>query len=192
MKLDSLCNVISGQIISRLKNKDFEDDARLKKFRILMPKAISGGKVDHKGLAEEFLVKEPPEDCITKEGDIIFKLSSPYGAAYISKNDEGLVVPSFCCRLTDIQNTEPFFLLAFLNSTTARRQFDMVCGGSTVSILKITSMRNVEVPGIDAIMQKDIGQRYHKVLELKDLVDEAIEFEMIKNDTLFKEAKNAE
>ena len=32
----------------------------------------------------------------TKEGDVVVKLSTPYNATYVTKENEGLAVPSFC------------------------------------------------------------------------------------------------
>lgn len=187
MRLDSLCNVISGQIISRLKTKSGETSSAIKSARILMPKAIRDGGVIHDDLDEAQLSKDPSLNFLTKEGDIIFKLSSPYGAAYIDKTEEGLLVPSFCCRLTEIKDVDPFFLLAYLNSKAAMHQYEVACGGAVVAILKINSVRTLEIPDISPAMQAEIGKRYRSILELRYLVENAFNLEKEKFEVLFKE-----
>ena len=187
MRLDSLCNVISGQIISRLKTKSGETSSAIKSARILMPKAIRDGGVIHDDLDKAQLSKDPSLNFLTKEGDIIFKLSSPYGAAYIDKTEEGLLVPSFCCRLTEIKDVDPFFLLAYLNSKAAMHQYEVACGGAVVAILKINSVRTLEIPDISPAMQAEIGKRYRSILELRYLVENAFNLEKEKFEVLFKE-----
>ena len=177
MKLDLLCNVISGQIISRLKTKSGETPSDIRSARILMPKAIRDGGVIHDDLDVAQISKDLSPNFLTKEGDIIFKLSSPYGAAYIDKTEEGLLVPSFCCRLTEIRDVDPFFLLAYLNSKAAMHQYEVACGGSVVAILKINSVRNLEIPELPSAMQAEIGKRYRSILELRYLVENVFSLE---------------
>ena len=152
-----------------------------------MPKAIRDGGVIHDDLDEAQISKEPSSNSLTKEGDIIFKLSSPYGAAYIDKTEEGLLVPSFCCRLTEIRDVDPFFLLAYLNSKAAMHQYEVACGGSVVAILKINSVRNLEIPELPSAMQAEIGKRYRSILELRYLVENVFSLEKERFEVLFKE-----
>ena len=187
MKLDLLCNVISGQIISRLKTKSGETPSDIRSARILMPKAIRDGGVIHDDLDVAQISKDPSPNFLTKEGDIIFKLSSPYGAAYIDKTEEGLLVPSFCCRLTEIRDVDPFFLLAYLNSKAAMHQYEVACGGSVVAILKINSVRTLEIPELPSAMQAEIGKRYRSILELRYLVENVFSLEKERFEVLFKE-----
>lgn len=187
MKLESLCNVISGQILSRLKPKAEGTGAIVKHAKVIMPKAIQDGVVVYQDLVEEQLAKEPSDNNLTKAGDIVFKLSSPYGAAYIDKNEEGLLVPSFCCRLTDIKGVDPFFLLAYLNSKLAMHQYEVAAGGSAIAILKINSVRTLDIPELSVEKQTEIGQRYHNILELRYLVEKAFKFEKDRFEILFKE-----
>lgn len=183
MKLATLCDVKAGHIVSRLKAKD--DAENRIEYKVLVPKAIRNGIVSHEDLATEILSKEPSQDCITKEGDIVMKLSSPYGAAYINKEDERLLVPSFCCRLSNFKGIDPYFLITYLNSKKARFQYEALCGGAVIAILRIGSIRDLVIPECSEDIQKEIGERYKKIQELMLLVNEASELEMLRAESYF-------
>lgn len=183
MKLATLCDIKAGQIVSRLKSKDGSGDD--KKIKVLLPKAIQDGWVVGEGLALEMISKEPPQDCLTKAGDIVLKLSSPYGAAYITEKDEGLLVPSFCCRLSGFHDVDPHFLVAYFNSNKARFQYEALCGGAVIAILRIGSVRELDIPECPEEVQVEIGERYRKVRELRMLVDEAARLEMDRAEKYF-------
>lgn len=190
MKLDSLCDVISGQITSRLKGKEDDSDTRKIEMKVLIPKAIKDGRVDHEALVIETFSKKPSENNITKEGDIVFKLSSPYGAAYIDKEDEGLLIPSFCCRMTNIREIDPLFLVMYLNSESAKYQYVTACGGAVIPILKISSVRNLDIIDVSREEQKDISARYRNIIKLKKLVEYAYNLELANFEYAFGREKN--
>ncbi len=183
MKLATLCDVKAGHIISRLKSKNDEENTI--QYKVLLPKAIRNGMVNHEDLAIEMLCKEPPLDFITKEGDIVMKLSSPYGAAYVEKKDEGLLVPSFCCRLSGFKDVDSHFLLTYLNSKKARFQYEALCGGAVIAILRIGSIRDLNIPECSKDVQKNIGKRYQKVQKLMLLTEEAAALEMLRAESFF-------
>lgn len=183
MRLATLCDVRAGHIVSRLKSKNDEENTI--EYQVLLPKAIRNGIVGHEDLATEMLCKEPPLDCITKEGDIVMKLSSPYGAAYVEKKDEGLLVPSFCCRLSGFKDVDPYFLLTYLNSRKAKFQYEAFCGGAVIAILRIGSIRDMNIPECSEDVQNDIGKRYQKVQKLMMLTEEAAGLEMLRAESFF-------
>lgn len=183
MKLATLCDVKAGHIVSRLKSKDDKDNTI--RYEVVIPKAIRDGRIDHDDLAEELLCKDPSQDCITKEGDIVMKLSSPYGASYVTKDDEGLLVPSFCCRLSNFKNIDPYFLVTYLNSNKARFQYEALCGGTVIAILRIGSIRDLVIPDCSPDIQKEIGERYQKVQKLMMLAEESAELEMQRAECFF-------
>ena len=183
MNLATLCDVKAGHIVSRLKSKN--EDENTIAYKVLLPKAIRNGMVAHEDLATEMLSKEPPQDCLTQEGDIVMKLSSPYGAAYVGKEDEGLLVPSFCCRLSQIKDVDPFFLVTFLNSGKARFQYEALCGGVVIAILRIGSIRDLVIPVCSPDVQKEIGERYKRIQKLRLLVEEAADLEMRRAESCF-------
>lgn len=78
-------------------------------MKVLIPKAISNGRVNPLELATLDVKIGVDSKRITQEGDIVMKLSTPYDACIITKEDEGLLVPSFCVIIK-------MFLIIFLKN----------------------------------------------------------------------------
>lgn len=172
----SKINVYSGQIISRVEAKDEVGDNVLEERKVLIPKAISNGRVNHSDLGIVKLKKSVDAERITKKGDVVLKLSTPYDAAYIEEYDEGLVVPSFCCiiRIGKEAKINPEFLVAYLNTSYARELLKAKVAGSTMPMIKISDVKDFEVPDISITKQQTLGEAYslscHKQSVLKDLL----------------------
>ncbi|AHM55764.1 hypothetical protein EAL2_c04620 [Peptoclostridium acidaminophilum DSM 3953] len=172
----SKINVYSGQIISRVEAKDEVGDNVLEERKVLIPKAISNGRVNHSDLGIVKLKKSVDAERITKKGDVVLKLSTPYDAAYIEEDDEGLVVPSFCCiiRIGKEAKINPEFLVAYLNTSYARELLKAKVAGSTMPMIKISDVKDFEVPDISITKQQTLGEAYslscHKQSVLKDLL----------------------
>ena len=172
----SKINVYSGQIISRVEAKDEVRDNVLEERKVLIPKAISNGRVNHSDLGIVKLKKSVDAERITKKGDVVLKLSTPYDAAYIEEDDEGLVVPSFCCiiRIGKEAKINPEFLVAYLNTSYARELLKAKVAGSTMPMIKISDVKDFEVPDISITKQQTLGEAYslscHKQSVLKDLL----------------------
>lgn len=163
MKIEDIAyKVYSGQIISRVEAKEEVGDEVLEERKVLIPKSISSGRVAHADLGTVKLKKAVDEDRITRWGDIVMKLSTPYDAAFIEKEDEGLVVPSFCVVIRGINQeiADPEFVTAYLNTDYARELLKATVAGTTIPVLKISDVRQLELPDIELAKQKLIGQAY--------------------------------
>ncbi|GAB6170848.1 hypothetical protein JCM15765_03260 [Paradesulfitobacterium aromaticivorans] len=155
-------NVYSGQIISRVEAKDEAGDDVIEERQVLIPKAISDGRVNHSDLGIVKLKKSVDGDRITKKGDVVLKLSTPYDAAYIEEDDEGLIVPSFCCiiRIGKDAKVDPEFLVSYLNTSYARELLKAKVAGSTMPMIKISDVKEFEVPDIPMKKQCELGEAY--------------------------------
>jgi hypothetical protein len=114
--------VVGGQIMSRIVAKE-EDAEFIRKVKVVVPKAITAeGFIMVEELIEEKIKSEPPVDRITREGDIVIKLSTPFDAAFITKETEGCVVPSFCAIIRNKGTLNIDYLRAFLASKECKDQ----------------------------------------------------------------------
>ena len=66
-------------------------------------------------------------------------------------------------------------------------QYEVACGGSVVTILKINSVRTLEIPELSSAVQAEIGKRYRSILELRYLVENVFSLEKERFEVLFKE-----
>ncbi len=189
---DLTAGIITGRVLenSKLHHHDDRGESSIKrKIKVLIPKAIHDNKVDHKLLAEETLIKEVSPEFLTHEGDIIIKLSSPYDSCLIEKEDEGLLIPSFCCkiRIKDFEKTDKFFLLAYLNSEACKNELKSKCYGSVMAITKKSDVMKINIPEFLLEEQRKIGERFLNVGKIKKKMEEYIKLEQDRLDSVFGE-----
>lgn len=169
-------NIYSGQIISRVEAKKEVGDEVIEERKVLIPKAISGGRVTHAGLGTVELKKAADEDRITREGDIVLKLSTPYDAAYIEKADEGLLVPSFCSviRGLDASKVDAQFITAYLNTEYVREMLKAKVAGTAMPMIKLSDVKNSGIPNVPLSKQKSLGEAYSLSCQKQDVLREML------------------
>lgn len=158
MRLEDIANVIAGQIMTRVTDENSNGE----EVKVLVPKAIVDGIIVKEDLGKAVLSKEVDEDRYTQEGDVVIKLSTPYDAAYVTNDDVGLVIPSFCAtiRITDANLVDAKYLSAFLNTSYVRNLLTAKVVGSGRPMIKITDIRALEIPEVSIKDMKDIGEAY--------------------------------
>lgn len=176
-------SVVGGQIISRVEAKN---DDKIDTVNVLVPRAIVNGMVEHKNLAILDIKTKLDEKKLTKVGDIVLKLSTPYDACVITTNDEGLLVPSFCAIINNLPNyLDKNYLLAFLNSRLCTDQIKSLTANSTIAILSVGGIKKICVSIPDMTLQKEIGNNYLKTCEKIKTINQIIALEQEKLDTIF-------
>ena len=180
---DIFKETLGGQIMSRITTENEKDSIR--KINVLIPKAIENGEVIHSNLVENYLSSEIDDKKITKKGDIILKLSTPYEACIIKKEDEGLAIPSFCAVLRELDNDyDPYFVLAYINSNYFKNQVQTLISGATIGILSIGQVRKIEIPKKSVEIQKEIASQYIGIIKNNSLIKKLISLQEEKLDTL--------
>lgn len=192
MKLSELVEVIGGQIMTRVK-VDNPNEECIEERKVIIPKAISdSGLIDVNQLAEEKLKAAVDEKKLTKEGDIVIKLNSPYTSATIDKESSGCVVPSFCAilRIKETGKKRKVmsdYLQAFLNSSSCREQLDDMVQGAVMTILSVGKLKEVNVPIPKESTQFSIGNEYRNTQYKLSLIREIEKLEKLRNDAVFGE-----
>lgn len=176
-------NVVGGQIISRVEAKNND---KVDTVKVLVPRAIVNGMVEHNNLTTLDVKTKLDEKKLTKVGDIVLKLSTPYDACIITANDEGLLVPSFCAIINNIPNyIDKNYLLAFLNSRLCTEQIKNLTANSTIAILSVGGIKKISVIIPEMNYQKEIGNNYLKTCEKIKTINQIIALEQEKLDTIF-------
>ncbi len=179
-------NLIGGQIINRVEAK--RDDFEFGEIKILAPKAITNGVIDHSSLTSLKIKTMPDEKKLTKEGDIVLKLSQPYEAAYINKDDEGLLVTSFCIILRNIQKDEisPNFILTFINSELYKEQVLELTSGASVPLLTKGLIEKITLDVPTIIAQSIIVGKSDSIKRKEALFNEVIKLEKMKLENMLR------
>lgn len=176
---------IGGQITSRVTADEKRNDPVLGTITVIPPKAIKDGKIVHEDLTELSYKVELDEKKVTREGDIVLKLSTPYDAACITKEDEGFLIPSFCIIIRSNSKTvAPEFLTAFFNSNVYRNQAMAMASGATVPMLTMGKIKEIAIKEFPLEEQKKIAGYAKLLREKEDVMAHIIELEHEKLDTI--------
>ena len=188
MKLKEITeDIITGVLTRRVVYEGENNDPSLPDGKILVPKAINDGLIDHSLLQKVKLNREVKEKFYTKMGDVIMKLSTPYDSCTIDREeDEGLIVPSFSVIIRGIDRKyNPYFIMAFLSSKYAWNQIERLRSGRVMTILSNESVAELEIPEFSKSEIERISERYKNYLKFKRLSSEIMELEKERNDVLF-------
>ena len=177
MKLEDIANITVGQIMTRVSVNTNIGNKVLKKERVLIPKAISNGVIIANNLGYVDLIKEIDKEKYTQEGDVILKLSTPYDAAYVTFENVGLAIPSFCAaiRVFD-KNVDAKYISAFLNTKYIK---DILTEKADIvrPMVKISDIRALKIPKVSLKDMKDIGEAYMHTGQKKEVLHEMINAE---------------
>ena len=188
MKLKDIAeDIITGVLTRRVVYDGEENNPSLPDGKILVPKAINDGLIDHSLLQSVKLDREVKDKFYTKMGDVIMKLSTPYDSCSIDREeDEGLIVPSFSVIIRGIGDEyNPYFIMAFLSSKYAWNQIERLRSGRVLTILSNESVAELEIPEFSKSEIERISERFKNYLKFKRLSSEIMELEKERNDVLF-------
>lgn len=181
--------IIGGQILSRVTADPKHNDKPIRlKFPTIVAKTINAGIVDDDNIVYNDYKKEIDEKRLTKEGDIVIKLTTPHCAALIDKEHEGLLVSSFCSIIRDVEGIDKNYYVAFLNSEVAERQFEALNPTTNVMrVITISAIEKLEIPAARESKMKQIGNYFINHSKKKILFDKIIKLEEEKLSSYYKE-----
>lgn len=164
MKLGDLnIKLSTGQIQARKEHKGV--DKATFSCPVLVPRAIEDGAITHAYLSSFQALKSDYDDLkLTKKGDIVIKNSTPYNACFISEEDIGLFIPSFCILLENKDpNVDSYYLLAYLNSRKVRERLSSY-GVGKLAIINKKCLLDLDLPLPSLYEQSKIGDRYRQTI----------------------------
>ena len=184
MTLETIASVTAGQIMTRVTADKETGEKVVENVKVLVPKAIVSGVIVTEDLGDAELGRQIDDEKYTHEGDVVIKLSTPYDAAYVNKEEAGIAIPSFCAaiRITNNDKMDARYLTAFLNSSYVRDELTAKVVGSTRPMIKITDIRALEVPELNMKDMQDIGKAFVLSGQKKATLQE-----MINNETKLME-----
>lgn len=160
---DVVSEIATGQIMSRVTYTEGEvPDENKIEIRVLVPSAMSGGVVHQDNLGIAILKRALSKNKVTADGDIIIKLSSPYDCVLLTREDAGMLIPSYCGLLRGIRSdiVYPRYLLGYLNSDYAKGQLLKGVNFSATSMVRQHSLQELELLLPNLAEQILIGDAY--------------------------------
>ena len=192
-KLGDLYGVgMTGIILTRIQVKDesLADKVDTETGKVLVPKAIVNGKVNHKDVAEYVIKKGSGQSRMTVVDDVVVKLTTPYECALITMEDEDLIVPSYCLILRDFDPKEIdlHYLVGYLNTESAKEQLVTRVSAGYNSMIKMKDVQEIPVPILPMEEQKYLGRLYRISTEKQMLLRDMLENEIKMADSLITSA----
>lgn len=169
MKILDICTLKSG-----FQGKTSEGEA----FKIIKLKDVTkDGSIKYQGL-EGFNTDKMNEKFRLKKGDIILKAKSGDNTAALIKEDiENVVAASHFIVITvnDDSVLSPEYLVAYLNSEYAQDYFKKHAEGTTLPIVKIKTLEELEIKDLLMEKQLEVANMYKLIKEEKLTMEKIIE-----------------
>lgn len=169
MKILDVCTLKSG-----FQGKTSEGEA----FKIIKLKDVTKDGVIKYEELESFDTDKMNEKFKLKKGDIILKAKSGDNTAALIKEDiENVVAASHFIVITvnDDSVLSPEYLVAYLNSEYAQDYFKKHAEGTTLPIVKIKTLEELEIKELVMEKQLEVANMYKLIKEEKLTIEKLIE-----------------
>ena len=185
--LKDCADIVGGQIMSRVATNGNNQEKSIDKKRVVIPKCIlAEGTINVDDMPFEELREAVDDRKITKEGDIVIKLSTPYDSAIVTSESQGAIVPSFCAIIRN-SSFNVNYLQAYLSTTECKEKLRNQVQGTVMSILSVGKVGAIEIPCPDDAIQREIGDQYRKTQNKLSIIKQIVELEAKRNNLVFKE-----
>lgn len=154
-KLSEIANISLGAILNRKKAKTEKEIVAT--YKLFSMKSYEDNLEKNK--YENFFSNSTLAEKTVKEGDLIFRLLYPIKVAYVTKELEGLLVPSQYCILqikTNEYNT--MFIKWYLESEQVDKQISPDLMNTVMPLITVNSTKEILIPEINIEKQTSIGK----------------------------------
>lgn len=180
VKLGEIVKISSGLIVSR--ERTSSSNRRI--YNVLNYRGIDGeGNIILSALDRIDLNNKIDEKFITKENDVIMKMTYPFKALLIKKQEENLLITSNFCKIICLNKILPEYLVACLNSDKISKKLKVESKNQTINQISIKDLAGIEIELYDIEKQKKIAITYMNYLKRIQLTRMILEKEqkIIKN-----------
>ena len=147
-------------------------------FKIIKLKDVTKDGVIKYEELESFDTDNINDKFLLKKGDIILKAKSGDNTAALIKEDiENIVATSHFIVITvnDDNVLNPEYLVAYLNSEYAQDYFKKHAEGTTLPIVKIKTLEELEIKELDMDKQSEVASMYNLIKEEKLTMEKLID-----------------
>lgn len=186
-KISEIADIQSGLVLSR---KAAKETMNVYPYQRLTLRSVTEDCLLDISSFETYEACEPiDEQFLTKENDIIVRLFAPVCATLITKDYEGLVVPSQLAiiRLKDSCPYLPGYLSVYLTNERSLENLIEGAGMAAQKIIKVGNVAELEIPCLPIEKQKMISDIANEQLNIVALYKKIIEQETLRTKTVIKD-----
>lgn len=156
VKLKDIAKIKTGLVINRKKADRSEDDKF--HYKLVSLKSFNENAIYYNIFADEFISNEQiKDDYKVQQGDILLRLREPNFAVFIDKEYKDLIYSSLmvCVKLQD-DRFDPHFIAHYLNGNIVKKALSSELSGTTIPMIKVADVNEIEIPLISLDKQKNI------------------------------------
>lgn len=186
-KISEIADIQSGLVLSR---KAANEKTSVYPYKRLTLRSVTEECLLDIASFEDYAASEPIDaQFLTKENDIIVRLFAPVCATLITKDYEGLVVPSQLAiiRLKDSCPYLPGYLSVYLTNERSLENLIEGAGMAAQKIIKVGNVAELEIPCLPIEKQKMISDIANEQLNIVALYKKIIEQETLRTKTVIKD-----
>lgn len=186
-KISEIADIQSGLVLSR---KAANEKTSVYPYKRLTLRSVTEDCMLDGSSFEEYDACEPIDaQFLTRENDIIVRLFAPVCATLITKDYEGLVVPSQLAiiRLKDDSLYLPGYLSVYLTNQRILENLIEGAGMAAQKIIKVGNVAELEIPCLPIEKQKMISDIANEQLNIVALYKKIIEQETLRTKSVIKD-----
>ena len=186
-KISEIANIQSGLVLSR---KAADKDTQTYTYKRLTLRSVTEDCLLDTSSFEIYEACEPIENqFLTKENDIIIRLFAPVCTTLITKENEGLVVPSQLAiiRLKEDSLYLPGYISTYLSDERNLGKLIEDAGMASQKIINIKNVADVRIPCLPIEKQNIISNITSEHLNLISLYKEIIQQETLRTKAIIKD-----
>lgn len=131
--------------------------------------------------------EEISDTYFTQEGDVLIRLRDPIRSLFVSKDSTGLLVSSLVVIVrVDRGQILGEFLSYYLNSSLPQNYFQSKVRGTTIPMIRVSDLKELEIPLPSLEKQKKIISLMQESEKEISLLKEAITQKSLLNQQIFK------
>lgn len=186
-KISEIANIQSGLVLSR---KAAKKDTQSYPYKRLTLRSVTENCLLDTSSFETYEACEPIENqFFTKENDIIIRLFAPICTTLITKENEGLVVPSQLAiiRLKEDCSYLPGYISTYLSDERNSEKLIEDAGMASQKIINIRNIADLKIPCLPIKKQNLICNITSEHLNLISLYKEIIQQETLRTKAIIKD-----
>ncbi len=158
MELNQISEIQTGLVLAR-KRAESKDKETVKYILLTLKSCDSTGILNPEFLDEFVSNSQLEKKYLTKENDIIIRLTSPYTALVIESNAEGIVIPSNFAIIRLMNNLfHPEYIALYLNSEDTNKLFHQSAISTTIPLIKTSFLKKVNIVEKSLDIQKRMAE----------------------------------
>jgi len=187
IKLGDIATISSGLVLRRYDSKpyDEEEDKGKKIYYVVNQKSVEENYLNPDHFEKVTFEKKIEKKYLTKKGDIVMKLNSPYSAASVIEEYSSLITSSLLATIVPNEEYNPVYVALMLNSQYVKKQLNKYINENKLAGISIKNLREIKIKHIPLEEQEMYGKLISSFEQKKRLaLEKIVSMDKVKNNII--------